>query len=416
VRDDVTISYRGARYEIGQGQRFYGIWPTGAGKSAPPLEWWHGTPEGWYGAWSRFTRIEAPATITPVTPAGRSAPSPSSVRIRALAGTVLLGAGVALGIAGLFPSYFAGQSLAQQPVELVPHAVYLAVWITSVVLILLGGRRRHAGALLGLGTSIVTFGFFLADAGTAVVSGSSAIGAGLALGLVGWLACAAGSATAFSVEPAGPLGRPVSTARGAVLTLTVAALAALGAAVTFALAWDSYTLRTAAGVTQTITEGNAFGYPALVIAGNVAVMIALVAVVVTAAVWRPVRVGAALLAGALIPMVAQAISAMIQIGQPATPAQFNISPPEAAQLGLTISSGLTAAFWAYCAFLVVLAALGTWMLISGRVRRLAGAQQAAAPAAAPWGAGTLSSPQPYSPSPQHQFPDAMSADRPATSS
>ena len=44
-----------------------------------------------------------------------------------------------------------------------PHVVYLAVWAASALLILLGGARLRAGALLGLGTSVVTFGFFFAE-------------------------------------------------------------------------------------------------------------------------------------------------------------------------------------------------------------------------------------------------------------
>ena len=106
------------------------------------------------------------------------------------------------------------------------------------------------------------------------------------------------------------------------LTLT---LAAIGAAVAFAPAWDSYTLRAGGRVLESFTAGNAFSNPGLVIAGNLAVMIALVAVVIAAATWRPALRGAALLAGAVIPMAAQAISALIQVGEVPSPAQFGIS-------------------------------------------------------------------------------------------
>ena len=54
MRENVTISYRGARYELGRGPGYYGIWPAGAAQEQP-YEWWPETPEGWYGAWSRFT-------------------------------------------------------------------------------------------------------------------------------------------------------------------------------------------------------------------------------------------------------------------------------------------------------------------------------------------------------------------------
>ena len=70
VFDNVTISYRGAGYEIGRGEHYYGIWAVAAPQSQP-LEWWPETPEGWSGAWSRFTAIETPGTIMPV---GRTTP------------------------------------------------------------------------------------------------------------------------------------------------------------------------------------------------------------------------------------------------------------------------------------------------------------------------------------------------------
>jgi hypothetical protein len=85
--------------------------------------------------------------------------------------------------------------------------------------------------------------------------------------------------------------------------------------------------------------------------------------VAAAALWRPTRLGAALLAGAIIPMAAQAISALIQVGQTVSPTQFGVSPGQATQIGLTINSGLTSAFWIYCAFLVALIASFAWMLI-----------------------------------------------------
>jgi hypothetical protein len=101
-----------------------------------------------------------------------------------------------------------------------------------------------------------------------------------------------------------------------------------------------------------------------VITGDVLVMIAVAATVIVAAFWRPVRHGGVLLAGAAIPMAAQAISALVQAGQPASPAQFGVSNAQASALGLTIDSGLTPAFWIYCAFGVVLLVSCAWMLFT----------------------------------------------------
>jgi len=274
----------------------------------------------------------------------------------------LLAGGVVLSVVGLFPDYLSGASLAQQTAELVPHVIYLATWTLSALLIVLGGSRLRAGALLAVGTSVVTFGLFLADAGTPIAEGAHLMGAGLILSLVGWLACFAGAATAFAllrggdalIKPRGPEFVPF-------LSL---ALAAIGAAAAFAPAWDSYILQTSAGTTESITAGNVFSNPGAVIAGNVVTMIAIVLVVIVAAFWRPVLHGSFLLAGAIVALTAQAVSALVQIGEPTSPSMFGISSSAAAQSGLTITSGLTLAFWIYCVFVLALIVTGASALFA----------------------------------------------------
>ena len=395
------ITYRGASYELGRGPGFYGVWAAGGPRSRP-LERWPETPEGWSAAWTRFASIEAPGTIVPVgrnTPpvgagalregeepgpfgentaspgqTGTTVVTPAAAALRGTAGRIvaaaLLGVGVILGIAGLFPAYIGTASLAQQPDQLIPHAIYLAVWTASAVLILLGGGRLRLGALLSLGLSGVTFGLFFADAGTAISVAGNPGGAGLVLSLIGWLVCAAGTVVAFLAAPGRPaapavppgaFARPRGSALGPVILVV---LAGLGVAAAFAPAWDSFTLRSAAGQVQTITAGNAFHNPGLVIAGDVAVMAAFAAAVITAALWRPVRQGAVLLIGATVPMVAQAISALIQVRETPVPAQFGIPAGTARQLGITISAGLTPAFWIYCGFLIALVVSCAWMLFT----------------------------------------------------
>jgi hypothetical protein len=362
LRENVTISYRGKGYEIGRGEHFYGIWRLGAPQSEP-VEWWQDTPEGWSGAWSRFTSVEAPGSIVPV--GQEAAPASGASQRAVLAAVALLGVGIACGIAGLFPAYLGGSSLASSPADLVPHLIYLAGWAASAVLVLKGGRRMRVGALLGLGVSAVTFGLFFADAGEAIAGGAHVMGAGLVLGLVSWLACAAGSVLAFRLRPTGaPMGAPAKPRGDEVGPVVMLMLAALGAAVAFAPSWDSYVLRTASGSSESITAGNAFANPAPVIVGDVVVMVALAAVVVVAALWRPIRYGAALLAGAIIPMVAQAISALIAVGETTSPTLFGISPAQASAAGLTISNGLTPVFWIFCAFVVAMIASCAWMLMT----------------------------------------------------
>jgi hypothetical protein len=286
-------------------------------------------------------------------PAQRTAPV-ARAGMRAVIAATLLAIGVACGIAGLFPGYLGGVSLAQQPAELVPHVIYFGAWGASALLILLGGARVRVGALLATGMTIVTFGLFFTDTGTAIAAGANLVGAGLVLALVGWLACAAGSVVAFRFRPAGSagrlvmLGRPRGSDLGPVVILV---LAGLGLAASFAPSWDSYTLRLASGRTESITAGNAFAYPAPVIAGQVAVMVAFAAVVIVAGLWRPICFGAVLLAGAIIPMAAQAISALVQAGEATSLSQLGNSPRQATAV---LSSGLTPAFWVYCAFVIVL--------------------------------------------------------------
>ena len=370
MQQGVTISHRGSVYAIGRGPSYYGIW-FAAAAYGQPVEWWPETPQGWQGAWARFTAIEAPSAIVSaadqpasaaagVAPVALSQGSPVGKARRLIAPSVLA-AGVLLGIVGLFPGYFSGTSLASEAEELVPHLIYLAAWLASVVLLLLGGSRPKAGTLIALGVSVVTFGLFFADLGTVLSPGSGlTVGTGLILSLVGWLVCAAGSALAIVTWRPGRPGKPSN--RDAWPAVILAAVTGLGAVITFAPSWDRYTLRTAAGVLASVTQGNAFKNPAPVIAGEVLVMIAVVAAVVIAALWRPARLGAALVAGAIVPMVAQAISALVQIRQPVSPLQFGISPGQAARAGLAIVSGLTPVFWIYCALILALALLSARML------------------------------------------------------
>jgi hypothetical protein len=191
------------------------------------------------------------------------------------------------------------------------------------------------------------------------------MGAGLTLGLIGWLVCAIGSGLAIRLKPGGqPVGRLRGFGVRHVLTV-VAALGGLGTALAFAPSWDSYSLHAANGASQYITEGNAFSNPGWVITGDVLVMISVAVLVIAAAAWRPVREGGWLLAGVIIPMAAQGISALVQVSEATSPSQFGIPPAEASQAGITINTGLTPAFWLYGAFVVLIVTCG-WMLLSPR--------------------------------------------------
>ena len=416
--EKATISHRGEKYEIGRGKRFYGIWAVGAPYEAP-VDRWPEHHDGWRQAWARFTAIEVPGTITAVSRertnpltalrrrvrvAGGSAAGGPVAGSRAaaveaggenagqaaarrpgyggalLAGEGLLALGVVLGLAGLFPGYMGGQSLLSQWDQVIPHLCYVIGWMVTAALVALSvarpGNAAGRGALFGLGLSAVTLGLFIADLGE-VVSGHATLGSGLVVSLLGWAACTVGSALALRSTRAAaragqpgeqPLGRqaersgPARPGRGHAGPLALLVLAAIGTAAAFAPSWDRYTLAVATtGTSQTITAGNAFDNPAMVIAGNVLVMLAIVAVAALAALWRPSRQGALLLAGAIVPLAAEVPSAMIQAGQQATPAMFGISSSQAAAAGLTITSGLTGIFWVFFVFVISLIVSCAWL-------------------------------------------------------
>jgi len=63
-------------------------------------------------------------------------------------------------------------------------------------------------------------------------------------------------------------------------------------------------------------------------------------------------------------MAAQAISALVQVGEATPPSQFGISSARASAAGLTITNGLTGTFWIYSILLVVLVVSCAWMLLT----------------------------------------------------
>ena len=397
--DKAVISHRGEKYEIGRGKRFYGIWVVGAPYDAP-VDRWPENRDGWQQAWARFAAIEAPGTIAPVTRARKGlrlgigrrgaddgaagdvtgdsvSGEPGAVGARSrgtalLVGEGLLVLGVVLGLAGLFPAYEGSQSLLSQGAQVVPHLCYVIGWALTAALVALSVARpsnaARLGALFGLGLSAVTFGLFLADWGQ-VISGGVSLGFGLVVSLLSWAAGTAGSALvlAANVAPSHEPSRPMRLERRHAGPLALLVLAGIGTAATFAPSWDSYVLAfSAEGTSQTITAGNAFDNPGVVIAGNVAVMVAIIAVAILAAMWRPARHGALLLAGAIVPLAADAVSALIQVGQPATPEMFGITSAQASAAGLTISSGLTGIFWVYFVFVISLLVSCAWLFTEPR--------------------------------------------------
>jgi hypothetical protein len=388
VPEKAVISHRGEKYEIGRGKRFYGIWVVGAPYDAP-VDRWPENRDGWQQAWARFASIQEPGTIEAVTrerkglplrlprrkPAGDADGAADAAPVAGrrsrrgtalLVGEGLLVLGVVLGLVGLFPAYEGSQSLLSQWDQVVPHFCYVIGWALTAAFVALSvarpGNAARLWSLFGLGLSAVTFGLFLADLGE--VTAGASLGFGLVLSLISWVACTAGSALAFGANPGSPQepSRPARPGPRHVGPLALLVLAAIGTAVAFAPSWDSYVLAFAnEGTSQTITAGNAFDNPGVVIAGNVLVMVAIVVVATLAALWRPPRQGALLLAGAIVPLAADAVAALIQAGQQASPAMFGISSAQASAAGLSISTGLTGIFWVYFVFVISLLVSCAWL-------------------------------------------------------
>jgi len=351
----ITLTQRGRRYALGHGADFYGIWDIAT--SYPRLvERFPLHADGWFRARRRFEELENAPEQGPVALRAQRRPSAHAMTC---AGIVL--AGVVLGIVGLFPHYIGGLSLASQGDQLLPHLFYLSGWVVAAAFFLVGGRVARVGALFGSALSAMTFGFFLGDLGEVLAGNGAVAGTGLYLGLIGWLVCAVGCVLAlFGLRDAGALGGPVSR-----LGLAIGGtLLALGTAITFAPSWDRYVLFAAAtGRSEVLTEGNAFSNPRVVIAGDVVVMVLIVALVYLALAWRPRLLGAGLFVGALLPIAAEVFSALVQDSSPPPLNTFGITPAQAAQAQLHITAGFTLWFYLYCAFLGLLMVYGA--LVAG---------------------------------------------------
>jgi hypothetical protein len=361
VSEKVVISYQGARFRLGRSQTFFAIWPDGT-PLEHPLEQWPATPDGWSAAWVRFNELETPGTIVQAQPSasawGGRAAAPALTGFKVTNSSALLVIGVVFGAVGLFPSYWTGTTLISTAGELVPHLLYLIAWAIAAIGVLAGGNRARAGALLGLGTSAATLGLFVTDLGQ-TGSGTS-VGPGLVLSCIGWVACTAGVVLALR----GTWNRRETLAlrpsAGVLAATVLLGAVAIGAAVTYALSWNTLTFATAEGQLQTVAYGNISQQTGLEIFGSVLVMAAVILVAMLSGLWRHVRIGSALLAGLSIPLVAQAISAVIETHDQTTTYASSLKSG-----GDTfISYGLTPSFWLFCLFGVALVISAAWMLFS----------------------------------------------------
>jgi MFS family permease len=337
---------------LARGQDFYGIWDASSPNGAV-LERFPPTAAGWYAARRRVDSLkhgEGDPDTSPII-------SPRTNRgALVAAGIVLLG--VVLGVAGLFPAYLGGENLVSESAQLLPHVAYISGWALVAALLLIDRRLARGAAGLGVGVGLISFGFFLTDVLTAGALHAQSPGAGLYLSLAGWLAGSAGSVTALcALGSPNPRGSASAWRHPLVLT---GAIAALGAAVAFALPWDSYTLTAATtGSSQTTTAGNVFANPGAIITGNVVTMALIVIVVAVAIAWRPTLVGVTVLAGALVPLGAQVFATLAQPVPPLS--EFGVSAAQASAGQVSLTGSYTGWFYLYCAFVASLVVLTGWI-------------------------------------------------------
>jgi hypothetical protein len=251
----------------------------------------------------------------------------------------LLAVAIACGIASLFPDYTGFGSLASATDSLVEYAGFVAVWAASLVLILTRRTSPQAGALLGLGAAAATLGVFAIDLSIAVTGSQARIGPGLVLALLSWVSATAGVGLALGRRPAGwpsrPGGRRIAPA--AILVIAAIGTAAAYGPLSFSYTWSGGSL----------VSGDL--YPpsqSLITDANFFLMVIFVAAVLAAVLWVPARLGAALAAGALIPMALQAVWTLVAVAE--------FVPPGAA-------GDVTPAFKAYCAFIIAGAIACGWL-------------------------------------------------------
>lgn len=340
-------------------------------------------------------------SMPPPAPAPAAGPHPDDEPRRApsgpatwTAGGLLLAAAV-LGLIAVFPDYYrGGRPLDAHADEVVQALVVVLGWLGAAALVL---RHRaaaaQAGAWVAVGIAVAEGGLRLADLGQ--LTGATLAGPGLWLVTVAWAAGAAGAVVAavacHRVGALGRLPRPqlaAATPAERLLGLAVGAAAVLSA-VAFVPSWDRYLITSAVDPSffATVTQGNALHNPGLAIAGNVVTAAALGVLPLVGLLWRPPRVGAALIAGTSVVLAAQVLSAAVQVLETPDPLQV-LSPGDVRALAPQVSLHLTGWFDAELAALLVVAVLAA--------ARLAGAHHHHHDAAAgghdvaplaPWGGG-----------------------------
>lgn len=290
-------------------------------------------------------------------PVGAPRPAFSEV---ALGGALLL---ICLGlhIGAMFPPY---PGLPASPVVSSSWeiAVYVCLEIgwSLAALLVLSRISVRGGAALGAGLGAVELGLLAVDIANGFqVSNGSEAGAWLALAGLGF-----GAAGVLVTASTVPLGAPQAPrGRSAVLML----LATFAVVLAYLPSWDKWTaVAPSLHVSGSVTEGNAFAQPAVVMAAVLLSVIAFAFVAVLGSVWYPASVGAWAMAGAVIAIASQLISAVFQLSEAVPSTAFGVSATQARSVGLKTSTSLTGWWEADVAATVLLAALALSSALNAR--------------------------------------------------
>jgi hypothetical protein len=166
------------------------------------------------------------------------------------------------------------------------------------------------------------------------------------------------------------VGRPGRPGRADALPLALLAITVAGALANSLPAWVQYTFTGSMGPhSEDLTIWYTapwieFGAPWVEIAGSVAPMVVIVAMAAAAALWRPPRLGAVFLTGAVLALVSEAMIGINDVIKAPPRSYFGI--PAAARM--TVSVAGTPWLWAFCGFTAALIAVYGWLFIRSRPR------------------------------------------------
>jgi hypothetical protein len=131
--------------------------------------------------------------------------------------------------------------------------------------------------------------------------------------------------------------------------------------------WDRWSaLAPSMHLSGSVTEGNAFSQPGVVMAAVLLTAAGFAVVTVLGSFWAPTTVGVWATVGAVIGMSSQLISAVFQLSEPIPPQAFGITTAQAKSIGLHTSASLTGWWAADVAATSALVLLTVWAAVSAR--------------------------------------------------